>query len=204
MTDEIAVKGPLYCWGQRGVDVAESLGLRATPIGAPYLYLNGETHCEYGDVLVFPMHWAEGCVEIARYCKRKYGEVTFCVHPDDFDKWLSNDIGPNCRIKTAGPTTHAGFLLSLRDIIRSHRTVVTGFPQTAAFYAAYEGIDVILDAEMPRQTHNQVPDSADRLIHNSAWVAREFPDGISYEAAARELGTEFMLSSDELRQRIWP
>ena len=211
---------PFYLWSERNLRGCRDVGGldHVVPLGAPFLYmppLEAPVEAEPGSLLVMPTHgWEKGQLqhEFEVYAKQlseieqRFRSITVCLYWFEFqeERYRKPFESRGYRVMTSGlRDNNPTFLLGLRRLLLRHEYVSSNRAQTATFYALHLNRKFFVYG--PPVGVEQWIDPTGKLFH--AWQSAEFPmlmwdrfqDDTHPDLGGRELGLEFVRSSEALR-----
>ena len=212
---------PFFIWSEPNLRACQAAGVghRVIPLGAPYLYLPPlEETCspEPKSLLVMPTHgWEKAKLahDFEQYARdieeiaTQFSSITVCLY------WFEHQE-PRYRrifesrgwpIVTAGQRdNNPAFLHDLRRILSRYEYVSANRVQTSTFYALYERRKVFIHG--PAVGVEQRIDRSGALydawqnVHYPQLVWKNFQDETYPDLAARELGSTFLQTPEQLRE----
>jgi hypothetical protein len=215
----------VWTWTSEVASAYQRQGIAAFAGGAPFLYLAAAPRPEPTPgrgTLAFPIHGTQhvrlsgdfvAYVDSLCALPAEYQPVAFCLHPSELVGPLHQLLrGRNLGVVSNGPPKSPTFLSRYLENVRQHRFVTSNVLSTALFYAAFLGVpaflfgaefrlDNVSDPHVPAGPLRLRPELVDEL--RPAFLPTALAEPTAQQAAAaRQLGAEHMLTSDEVRRRV--
>ena len=214
-------KHPAFIWSQRNLDDAKEAGIPwATPIGAPWIYLDHEAPSKPAypnSLLCFPTHsipdyqissgWSAYADFIRNFAAENgFTSAVVCLFYLDYAKPEVREAitARGLSITTCGEPG-ANFLRRIENLLRMFPAVTSEHVSTTAFYAQALGIPYVVAGPL---FHSDPPDPDEGPTGDPKWLLENFPSFLELgparpDIADKELGLEFKRSPDELRSLLF-
>lgn len=214
---------PIYVWSYRNLEAARSEGFdRVRAIGAPFIYRDFGQDPGPADpksLLCFPYHsipeyrisadWRQhGDNLLAKAESLGFSSVTVCLHWYDYAHEPTREVirGSGVEVVTIGHPESPMFMNRCVMLIREHAAVTSDRICTAGIYAAALNRPFFISGE---ELKSDPPDPDAGCGADREWIRKEMPGFLEFtgnvhsQIALRELGAEYKLSKEQLRQVLY-
>lgn len=214
---------PIYAWSRRNLEVARAEGFaKVRAIGAPFIYRDfGQDPgpADSKSLLCFPYHsipeyrvstdwrlYGENLLATAR--SLGFSSVTVCLHWHDYAHESTREAARSSGVEivTLGHPESPRFMNRCVMLIREHAAVTSDRICTSGIYAAALNRPFFVSGE---ELKSDPPDPDVGLGADRKWIKKEMPEFLEFTGkvhlgtALRELGAEYKLSKEQLRQTLY-